>query len=221
MTLTERDPGLFGRGMTERLVRLERFERNSRIAAARKATTITRALVPAGRPPAPPRAGRGHTQRLSKTIAWQVSPTSAMVELNTHVIDKTNAYWIVQEIGTGQSATIKQGGSLNPVGRPRKGATYVRTVRSQRGRVISSALVFATGPRGSYVPAGAATGQQLFLRSKVRGAPRGPARHPITITKEITGAHFVQRGATEGFRDYRTSVIAAARQAFAGHRFTP
>ena len=85
-------------------------------------------------------------------------------------------------------------------------------LRSQRGRRILSSLVFADAPGGAYTPPGARRSQQLFYRSQVTGAPR--RRRPIVIKREIQGQHFIQKGAQAGFRQYRQSVTAAARQAF-------
>jgi hypothetical protein len=36
----------------------------------------------------------------------------------------------------------------------------------------------------------------------------------MVIKREIQGQHFVQKGGTTAFREYSTSVRAAARQAF-------
>ena len=91
--------------------------------------------------------------------------------------------------------------------------------RSSTGRLIPASLAFGTAEGGNFTPAGAARGQQLYLRSRLKNAPA--LRHPLVITREIEGQHFVQKGGEAGFRQYRTSVLAAARQAFAGQRFSP
>jgi hypothetical protein len=127
-------------------------------------------------------------------------------------------HWIIQEIGTGKRATIQRHDTPNPVGRPRKGASHVRTVKSQRGRRISAGLVFASG--GNYSAPGARTGENLHWASRVQGVPMRTRQNPrgqnaaIRISKEIQGQHFVKKGGQAGFREYRGSVLAAARQAF-------
>jgi hypothetical protein len=127
--------------------------------------------------------------------------------------------WLVQEIGTGQRAIQSEAtaqGAGNPVGRPRKNAEYVKSVPSQIGRRISGHLVWAT-KGGQYTAPGATSGQQLWLRSQVTGAPvRYDAKakryeRRMEIHREIPGQHFLRDGGRAGFREYRTSVLAAAR----------
>jgi hypothetical protein len=71
-------------------------------------------------------------------------------------------------------------------------------------------LVFASA--GRYSPTrGGIRSEQLHWASQV-GAPwRAPA---ITIDREIKGQHFARRGGEQGFRQYRSAVLSAARQAF-------
>jgi len=135
-------------------------------------------------------------------------------------------YWIIQEIGTGQSARVRRGGESVGRGRPSREDAMVNSpsVPSQRGRLIPGSLAFGTREGGTYTPPGAGTGQQLYLRSRLKGAPvlrgsSGPApegAHQLVIKREIEGQHFVQKGGEQGFRVYRRSVLAAARQAFTG-----
>lgn len=201
--------------------RIRTFERQvdaARSRSAKIATDETRKRVKNTRPFAPPRPGRNHEQ-ISKVARWSAigtGPTAAGVALRMNELDSRASHWIIQEIGTGQRATIHAGGRPNPVGRPEKDATYVKTVKSQKGRRISSGLVFATGPGGQWVRPGAASGQQLFLRRQIKGVPATPTKSQagIRITREIPGQHFVRDGGTEGFREYRRSVLAAARTQF-------
>lgn len=200
--------------------------------AAQKATAKTRNSFKARRPQdAPARRGRS-PRRMTDGLEWKATGTG--VEFDVNRADRYAKYWIIQEIGTGKRATIKRGqprtsrgGQRNPVGRPKAGATYVRTVRSQRGRLISNALAFGTGPTGAYVPPGSGRGQQLYLKSKLKGVPpstprrKGALGNQLVISKEITGQHFVQKGGQEGFREYQTSVLAAARLAFKGRPRRP
>jgi hypothetical protein len=223
--LIERTPGLLGRRLTERTQKLVQAEQDARKVAAGVATQTTRNsfryLRPANAPKRPGRESTGGQFR--DELRWVArSGPDAPVEFDIRAADSKVPYWIIQEIGTGESATLRRGGAANPVGRPASGATYVRTVRSQRGRLISIGLAFASGPRGVYSPPSAAHGQQLYLRSKLTGRfGRMRGVDQLVITKEIKGQHFVQKGGQEGFREYRTSVLAAARRAFDGRGRRP
>ena len=150
-------------------------------------------------------------------MEWQ--PNGFGVALNIQKLNTDFPPWLVQEIGTNQRAIQGEAsatGNATPVGRPAKNATYVKTVRSQVGRPIKGFLVWATRG-GQYTPPGAATGQQLYLRSQVKGAPvrfdTSTNRYAanIKIGKEIEGQHFLRDGGQAGFREYRSSVLAAAR----------
>lgn len=214
--LVQRTPGLLGAKMTERMNRLLQDELAARQDAAKVATATTQGGFHYKRvADAPPRAGRRSTGgQFTSNLQWVV--TGDAVAFDQAAADSKVPYWIIQEIGTGKSATLKQGGQKNPRGRPRAGATYVKTVRSQRGRLIPSSLVFASGPGGQYTPPGAGGGQQLYLRSRIKGVPA--RRGPMVISREIEGQHFVREGSQAGFRQYRPTVLAAARRAFQGHR---
>lgn len=182
----------------------------AQVSAAATATKTSRAKVKRVRPLAPARPNRYHG--LKDAIQWGRTRDGG-VALDRKQLDADFKPWLVQEIGTGQRAVVHFGGSPNPVGRPKKGAAYVKTVKSQVGRRISPGLVFAD-PAGKFVKPGRGSGQQLYLRSQIKNAPiYGSRRSPasIRINKEIEGQHFVRDGAKEGFREYRTSVLAAAR----------
>lgn len=216
-----RDSGALGPRMRERLEQLKRMEQQASKAAAKRATEVSRGGFTYKRPPnAPKRPGRSSTGgQLMKKVRWDARPSGG-VQLNYQELNRIAPHWIIQEIGTGERATIKRAGQKNPRGRPKKGSQYVRTVKSQKGRRISASLAFGTGPGGQYVPAGMGAGQQLYRRRDLTGAsPFRPRR--ITIQREIVGQHFARDGAQEGFREYRETLIAAARRAFAGQRRRP
>jgi hypothetical protein len=212
-----RTPGLLtGGSMQQRLNEFLAAEQTARTKAAQTATSASRAKFRYKRPAnAPRRPGRSSTGGKFKTyLNWKPTATGG-VAIDTKALDKNARHWIIQEIGTGGRATVKRGGSPNAKGRPKNGAAYIRTVRPQAGRRLSPGLVFATGPGGHYAPFGAGRKQQLYLRSKIKGAPAAPAPgHEVRIRREIKGQHFVQTGAEKGFRQYRTSVLSAARTAF-------
>ena len=219
--MTQATPGMFSSKMTARTKRLIDDENAKRRAAAKIATKTSAATFKAKRPGnSPKRPGRRFADgKLSRHVKWSASPSGSMVELNVRALDRGAPHWIIQEIGTKERATIKMGGSKNPKGRSKNGSSYVKTVRSQKGRRISAGLAFGRSPSGKYSPPSRKTSnQQLYPRQNLKGG--GPFR-PIFIRKEIEGQHFVQKGAEEGFREYRTSVRAAARAAFAGQPYRP
>lgn len=225
--LAMKDAQLLGRAMTRRIAKIVDAEKAASRAAAAEATTITRASFRYKRPAnVPPRAGRPSTGgQFREFLRWTAQETSpdGGVAFDMREADRRIPYWIILEIGTGHSATLRSGGAANPAGRPRAGASYVRTVPAQRGRAIPSSLVWASGPRGTYTPPGANRNQQLYLRSQVKGAPVWVrhARRQMYITREIEPQNFVRKGGQEGFRQYRTSVLAAARRTFAGRGYRP
>lgn len=200
---------------------VEKFTTEVEKSAQRSAVLATRATVdalgPNLRPNPGPRAGRNHSNRLKTVLQWRVTATGD-VEFDQNRANAQNRYWIIQEIGTNARATMRVGGSKNPRGRARSGADYIRTIPAQRGRLISRGLAFGTN-NGVYAYPGSARNQQLYLASKLRGVPS--PRTQLVISKEISGRHFVKKGGQQGFRAYQTSVIAAARQAFAGHPYRP
>jgi len=214
LTATLVDRGSLGGRNGDFASRIRNFEaavRSAQQSAALVATKTSRSKVKRVRPLAPTRAGRYHGLR--DAIRW--APVQGGVGLAKQELDQKFPVWLVQEIGTGQRATQRVAGRPNPSGRPAKNATYIKTVKPQAGRPISSAFVFAT-KGGTYSPAGAARGQQLYLRSQVKGAPvyNSQTRRTaprIVISKEIEGQHFVRDGGRAGSREYRRTVLAAAR----------
>lgn len=215
LTASVTDRGALGSGLRTRLTLLQRAEQAARAQGAATATSVSRASIHRLRPAPPPRHGR--YSGLAGAVEWK--PNSFGVELDLAKLNTDFPPWLVQEIGTGERAIQGQAnatGNAIPVGRPRSGATYVKTVRSQVGRPIKGFLVWATRG-GQYTPPGAATGQQLYLRSQVKGAPvrfdTSTNRYAanIRIGKEIKGQHFLRDGGQAGFREYRSSVLAAAR----------
>lgn len=196
-------------------------ERSARTSAAQTATNATRQAATRTRPQAPLRPGR-MSRGLGRGLEWKAgSGEDSYVRFDIDKADRSARYWIVQEIGTGQRATIRQAlppddyKNRNPVGRPKKGANYVRTVKAQSGRRIHRGLAFGTGPAGRYTRPGAAKNQQIYIASDLQGTPMKMPR--IVIRREIKGKGMVKKGAKAGFRQYREAVLTAARRAFGGH----
>ena len=219
MKLTQ-PKGDFKVRMDNKLRELAQGEKAALAAGARKAESVSRGRFVYKRPAnAPRRPGRSSTGgKLMKHVRW-VPQESGLVELNAKELDQKAPHWIIHEIGTGQRATMRRAGVKNPRGRARKGASHVRTVKAQHGRRISAGLAFGDSPGGKYFPPGAGSRQQLYVRAGLRG--RGPISRAkrIVISNEIKGQHFVRDGAREGFLEYRTSMRAAARRAFAGQKY--
>jgi hypothetical protein len=227
VNVKERVPGLLGRGITDRVDLLVRNEKMARRQAAAEATKATQASWHYKRPAdAAPRRGRSFSTggQFPTFLEWR--DNGSTVAFDAQLANRRVPYWIIQEIGTGESARIRRGGESVQRGRPTREEAAVRSPRipSQIGRVIPSSLAFGTREGGTYTPPGAATGQQLYLRKRLSGGnlsfinEPSSQRHLLVISREIEGQHFVQKGGTQGFRQYRTSVLAAARQAFAGQR---
>jgi hypothetical protein len=189
-------------------------DKSAKRAAAEMATRTSKNSFKRVRDVAPVRASRHGRGQMINNIKWAVRQDGS-VGLRKQELDKAAPHWIIQEIGTNSRATLKVANKPRPVGRPAKGAQYVKTVKSQKGRRISSGLVFASRG-GQFSAPGSATGQQLYLRSQVQGVPatRMRSQAAIVIRKEIKGQHFIKKGGEAGFREYRESVLAAARQQF-------
>jgi hypothetical protein len=212
MTLSMKD-----RGKLDMKARIRSFSAQvsgAERAAATMATRTSRSSFKRTRPIAPPRPGRHGQGKMINSVVW-APRADGTVGLRQQELNKAAPHWIIQEIGTGERAVTRVANSPRPQGRPAKGASYVRTVPSQRGRRISSGLVFASR-NGVFTPPGAARGQQLYLRRQVQGVPatRTKSQASIVINREIKGQHFVKKGGESGFREYRESVLAAARQQF-------
>ena len=179
--------------------------RQAQVEAAHAANQTSLRKLKRRRPIASPRPGR-NDRSIRNTLRWEPSGTG--VKLNVNRLNAEAPHWIIQEIGTNETANVRTAGVKLPVGRPRKGSTTSRHVKSQVGRRISRRLVWAdqAGNFAQYQPGR----HQLELASKVSGVPY--RRKTIVIGKEIEPQHFVRDGAKEGFRVYRQSVLAAARQ---------
>lgn len=202
-------PDMFGAGMVARLRKLEQENLHAMTTAAQTATRETRNGFTYRRDIAPPRPGRSATGgQMRSHLKWVVREGG--VDFDVQHADAAVPHWIIQEVGTGETAVLRNPEEANPVGRPKKGASYVRRIPSQVGRRLPGGLVFASG--GIYSPTGSASQEQIHLASTVTGVPRGaPA---IKIRREIEPQHMVREGGTAGFRQYRSNLLSAARTAF-------
>lgn len=176
-------------------------------AAATQATAVSRQTFTSrlsGRPIAPARRNRPTTQgQFAQFINWDFDRATDKVNFDLGYLESAAPYWAIQEIGTGRSANILQ--STNGPG--------AVTVRSQRGRRISSALVWAGGPGlQAATQARGARNDQLFLRSQVLANSVRSRR--IRINKEIKAKHYLRDGAKTAFGLYRKDLTKAFRQTY-------
>jgi hypothetical protein len=214
LTVQLQNSGALGPGLHQRLVAFDRAVRAAQQAAAIEATRASRAKVKRVRDLAPARAKRYHG--LADAIRWAPLKDGG-VGLASEELSQKFPPWLVQEIGTDQRAVQRIAGRPNPTGRPTAGASYVKTVKPQHGRRISNYYVFVTGGGLYSKPRQGAHGEALVPRSLAKNAPvrfdsaTRRAAAGIVIQKEIEGQHFIRDGGRDGFREYRTSVLAAAR----------
>lgn len=148
---------------------------------------------------------RGRAQAaggLASHIRYQVNK-NITVSLDRKKLDratrvrKGHPYWMIQEIGTGQSAAYKTVDAQGEV------KSHSFAIKSQVGRRLPRGLQWHEGG-GVYVPPLASvrthqievfdpsnttlTEQQRFMRT----------RHQIQIRREIQGKHYIKRGTSRG-----------------------
>ena len=116
-----------------------------------------------------------------------------MVKFNLEGIEtKAGPYWLVQEIGTGGSATI-----VNP-------ELGTITIPSQVGRRIPSFLDWGSGTTKDNAGNGL---DQLYI---IQGSRRSKMR----IHKEIEGKHYLRIGGFTGFETLREGLTDAIKETF-------
>lgn len=192
--------------LPNRASRFVRQVEEAAVEAAQYATAVSqnqfRSNV-SGRPFAPARAGRPTTEGAFETLLrWEPTSANGVIgaRFDLDIIASRAPYWIIQEIGTGEGASVT-GGHV---------AEYV--IPSQIGRSISNHLVWASGvltasESGSRTSVSGGK-EQLYLVPP--GAAFRKPRRKLKIGKEIKGKHFVQAGGREGFASFSATVRAAA-----------
>lgn len=174
--------------------------------AEQEATTASRAQFHrslSGRPHVPTREGRPTTGGgFGRIIRWKREERSEgdFVAFQLAELQGRAPYWLIQEIGTGQTATILDTGEG-------------RSVKSQRGRLISPNLVWADAQGNYDVPRGAQN-QQLMSLQDVKNLPLRMDLTEIRIKKEIPGKHYIRTGGVQANEQYRTSLLDLARRTF-------
>lgn len=157
-----------------------------------------------GRPHVPSRPGRPTTGgNFARMISWQRERQGKhqYVAFQKEALEARAPYWLIQEIGTGQSATILD---------TQTGVS----VRSQRGRRISPTLVFADA-KGAYAsPSASRRSDQIRSVSDVKNAPLQPDLEGIVIKREIEGKHYIREGGQQANAQYRDTLMTLARDTF-------
>jgi hypothetical protein len=133
------------------------------------------------------------------------------VKLNTGLLNSVASdYWLVQEIGTGNSA---QQGTVSVDG---KVTRKTITIPSQVGRRLPSRLQFTSGGR-FYAPTASRASDNIspYDGSEIQGA-RTQFASSIRIGREIGHRGFVQAGTRAGRKEYRarmrTEIYRLARK---------
>lgn len=179
-------------------------------AAAAAATDASRSRFLSqlsGRPSGPSRAGRLSTGGTFGTdILWSRG-TGGSIEFD---LARLPFYALIQEIGTGQQASMKAGAP--------GGARTVASidVPSQYGREISANLYWGSGPGGQASRAQAGRrDQQLYYASELNAKSVAMlSRRKKRIRREIKGKHFIAVGSETGFVELATRLTDEARRIF-------
>lgn len=165
--------------------------------------TFLRQLNARNRPHAAPRSGRPTTGgTFDQLIRWRPDGRGN-IAFDFQGLKGAAPYFLIQEIGTGKTATI-----LNPQG--------TVTVRSQVGRTISANLYWASGPGGNAVaPRSGASGDQIYAAAELNASTlaRVPQRRK-RIRREIKGKHYIQIGGRAGYLELRTRLTDEAKRIF-------
>jgi hypothetical protein len=200
LTIQVSNTDVLGQGIRDRLSRFAAADVAAQRAAAAKATDVARASFKRKRDIAPPRPGRSGRGQMTKGIQYSRVSGQSAVALRVKDLDAAAPHWIIQEIGTASTANIFRAEENGPQ------VARVATVPPQYGRTISSGLAWAS--QGRYVPPQKGGGTENLVP---RIGPRyGNQR--MVIRKEIEAQNFIQKGSEAGFREYQTSVLAAARR---------
>lgn len=190
-----------------------------------------------GRPSIPGRQGRPTTGgQFDRLIRWEAESSDGFdfVQFQIAILENEAPYWLIQEIGTGESGRILDdslSGLLARGGGPGQlpqGGSGIVSVKAQSGRLISRYLTWSSatgsGSQQNYtfdvnVSSGSGQNQygtqQLMSYRDVRNAPLKMDLDPMRIKKEIEGKHYIRDGGRAGLGFYRESLISLARNSFA------
>lgn len=174
--------------------------------ARQVATTQSRATFQSslsGRPHVPKREGRPTTGgRFGKMLLWEKEEQDGetFVAFQVSELEGQAPYWLIQEIGTGESAMILD-------------RRQTVSVKSQRGRLISPTLTWADA-QGNYDVSQGRRDQQLRSLQDVKNAPLRIDMDELRIKKEIEGKHYIREGGMQANTQYQASLLELARRTF-------
>lgn len=196
------------------------FQRRAQAAtqrAARQATEASRRRFRSklsGREVTPSRSGRRSTGgAFAQSIDWAPSftPGQMRVDLQTTKLAKAAPYWLIQDVGTGKSATLKSHG--------RTGAVSARSVsiKTQVGRRLPAGLVWTAmtggGRRDQIVPRSTAG---IGFEADAQG--NYPRYKRIKILEEIKGKRYIQAGSDAGYAQLRGDLDKIFKSEFSKRR---
>lgn len=171
-------------------------------AAAELATKTSRAAFTknlSGRPLAPERDERPTTGgQFANLLSWERDGEGDII-FNLAGLESAAKYWLIQEIGTNESANVPGMGSM--------------TVRSQRGRKLPRTLYWSDGPGGDPTrPLRGGVMQQLYLvrdfqSSDGKEMKRASGRTGV-IRREIEAKHFIRDGGFAGWTQMKDMMLA-------------
>jgi hypothetical protein len=140
-------------------------------------------------------------------IQWRPIAGGSRVGVAIGKLQNAAPYWLIQEIGTGNSAQVRTPGAAAQArgGQGRDGPRIKGnvSVKSQAGRRIPSGLVWS----------GNSPGRDQIIA--------GPWRQPITIRHEIEGKNYLRTGGRSGFAAYERGLDNAFDNAFKGRHPKP
>lgn len=175
--------------------------------AARMATDASQARFQSklsGRPIVQPRPGRPTTEgTFGSYLVWTPEKIGKhhYAKFQYEPLESRAPYWLIQEIGTGNTARILDQG---------RGVA----VKSQRGREISPSLSFADATGSYRQPSASRRGEdQVVTLRQAKNVPIMPRRRTM-IQQEIEPKGFVRRGGQVGLSQYRTDLRQLMKQAF-------
>jgi hypothetical protein len=190
------------RSFTERIPKHE----EEAAAAATKQSKVIYERWKGHRPEAPERAGRPTTQgQFPGFLRWN-RDARGNIRFDSADLETRAPYWLIQEVGTGQSARI-----LNPAGEV--------SVRSQIGRRIPLSLQWADSQGSEPTRGSTAFGgfQQLYLTHLFGPDKDGNPRKPVRagrIRREIKGKHYLRDGGLLGMSTLRRELMGDAEKTF-------
>lgn len=177
--------------------------------AAQRATSASRSRFQTGRVgrhPVPSRVRRRSTMgAFARHIRWDVRKDDAeghsYVAFQKEELQGVAPYWLIQEIGTGNSATVLDTGER-------------KSVKSQIGRRIAPTLVWADVDQNYQVPSGTRT-EQLMSYKDVKNVPLMMDLEPQFIKREIQPKGYIREGGFRANAEYQANLLDLARRTFA------